>query len=90
MTTDNDTPVAPGVKGDSFVSLPANVGGTPVETGSGTRTTEEEEEFVENDDLTLGDNDDYSLSEKRVHCCGGHNLQVHCSACKAVLAFYAG
>ena len=43
--------------------------------GAGTRTTEIEEE-VDNGDLTLDDNDDYSLSEKMVHFCGGHILQV--------------
>lgn len=83
MTTDDDTPVAP-VQGDSFSSLPpANVGDTPLgSTG--------EEEFVENYDLTYDDHDAYNLSQKMVHYCGGHILPVHWSACKAVLAFYAG
>jgi hypothetical protein len=88
---DDDTfsPVAPGVQDhDSFASLSASVEGT-APLGAGTRTSEGEE-CVDNYDLTLDDNDEYSLSEKMVHYCGGHILQVHWSACKAVLAFYAG
>ena len=87
-TADDDTPVAPGVQDDSFASLPANIGGT-APLGAGTRTMEEEE-FVDNYDLTLDNNDEYSLSDKMFHYCGGHILQVHWSACKAVLAFYTG
>jgi hypothetical protein len=82
MTTDDDTPAA-AILGGSLASVTANVGGTPVGTSM-------EEEFVDNYDLTLGDNDDYTLSDKMVHYCGGQILQVHWSACKAVLAFYAG
>ncbi len=41
-------------------------------------------------DLTLDVTDEYSLSEKMVHYCGGQILQVHWAACKAVLAFFAG
>ena len=80
MTTDNDTP-AVAILGSLFASVAANVSGTPVETSM-------EEEFVDNDNLTLGNNDDYTLSDKMVHYCGGQILQVHWSACKAVLAFY--
>ena len=63
-TADDDTPVAPGVQDDSVACLPANVGGTgPVGAGTRTRTrtrTTEEEEFVDNYDVTLDDNDEYS------------------------------
>ena len=45
---------------------------------------------MENYDLTYDDHDAYNLSQKMVHYCGGHILPVHWSACKAVLAFYAG
>ena len=83
MTTDDDTPAA-AIVGGSFASVTANVGGTHVGTSM-------EEELVDkNYDLTLGDNDDYTLSDKMVHYCGGQILQVHWRACKAVLAFYAG
>ena len=88
--TDDDIPgISPVHQGDSSASLPANVG---IPIGTRARMSEKEEgESVDNYDLTLGDNDDYSLSEKMVHYCGGgHILPVHWSACKAVLAFYAG
>ena len=45
---------------------------------------------MDNYNLTLGHNDDYNLSDQMVHYCGGHILQVHWTAYKAVLAFYAG
>ncbi|KAI2502809.1 hypothetical protein MHU86_11633 [Fragilaria crotonensis] len=78
MTTDGaDKSISPVHQGDSSASL-VNV------------EDEQEGEFVDNYDLTLGDNDDFSLSEKMVHYCGGQILQVRWSACKAVLAFYAG
>ena len=49
-----------------------------------------DEEFVDNYEMLTGNNDQYSLSEKMVHHCGGAILPVHWCACKAVLAFYAG
>jgi hypothetical protein len=83
MTTDDeDTPVDP-VEDDRFASNPTHIGGTHLGSTDGP-------EFVENYDLTLDDTDEYSLSEKMVHYCGGQILQVHWAACKAVLAFFAG
>lgn len=50
--------------------------------------------FVDNYDLLMGGKggnfDKYSLSDQMVHFCGGHISRVHLTACKAVLAFYAG
>jgi hypothetical protein len=76
MRTDYDTPAA-ATLGGSFASVTANVGGTSVGMSM-------EEEFVNNYDLTLGNNDNYTLSDKMVHYCGGQILQVHWSACKAM------
>ena len=49
-----------------------------------------DEEFIDNYEMLTGNNDQYSLSEKMVHYCGGAILPVHWCACKAVLAFHAG
>jgi len=49
-----------------------------------------DEEFVDNYKMLTGNTDEYSLSEKMVHHCGGAILPVHWVACKAVLVFYAG
>ena len=49
-----------------------------------------DEEFVDNYKMLTGNSDQYSLSEKMVHHCGGAILPVHWTACKAVLAFHAG
>lgn len=51
--------------------------------------------FVDNYELLgAGDGcnnfDKYSLSDQMVHFCGGQILRVHLTACKAVIAFYAG
>lgn len=50
--------------------------------------------FVDNYDLMMrgeeGNFEKYSLSEQMVHFCGGIISRVHWTACKAVLAHYAG
>ena len=49
--------------------------------------------FVDNFDLMGGEGgnfDKYSLSDQMVHFCGGLISRLHLTACKAVLAFYAG
>ena len=46
--------------------------------------------FVDNYDLDCEGGDDYTLSQKMVHFCGGIILSEHWAACKAVLCFYAG
>ena len=64
----------------------------PPAEGAGTPGGAElfDEEFVDNYEMLTGNTDQYSLSEKMVHHCGGAILPVHWVACKAVLAFYAG
>ena len=49
-----------------------------------------DEEFDATYKILIGNTDQYSLSEKMVHHCGGAILPVHWVACKAVLAFYTG
>ncbi len=49
--------------------------------------------FVDNYDLMGGEGgyfDKYLLSDQMVHFCGGLITRLHLTACKAVLAFYAG
>ena len=46
--------------------------------------------FIDNYDLDCEGGDDYTLSQKMVHYCGGVILSEHWSACKAVLCFHAG
>ena len=49
--------------------------------------------FVNNYDLMGGEGgnfDKYSLSDQMVQFCGGLISRLHMTACKAVLAFYAG
>ena len=47
-------------------------------------------EFLDNYDLDGEGGDDYTLSQKLVHYCGGNITQTHWIACKACLAFFAG
>ena len=50
----------------------------------------DDDDFIDNYDMLTGNEEQYSLSEKMVHHCGGAILPVHWVACKAVLAFAAG
>ena len=61
-----------------------------VAQGGAPATDDFDEEFIDNYEMLTGDNDQYTLSEKMVHHCGGAILPVHWTACKAVLAFHAG
>jgi hypothetical protein len=74
-----------------FLSFMSTESAPPAE-GAGTPGGVElfDEEFVDNYKMLTGNTDQYSLSEKMVHHCGGAILPVHWVACKAVLAFYAG
>ena len=50
-----------------------------------------DQEFLDNYDLDAKSGDEYTLSQKMVHYCGGCILlPVHWIACKAILAFHAG
>ena len=49
-----------------------------------------DQEFMDNYDLDAEGGDEYTLSQKMVHYCGGCILPIHWTACKAVLAFNAG
>ena len=46
--------------------------------------------FIDNYNLDCEGGDDYTLSQKMVHYCGGIILSEHWAACKAVLCFQAG
>ena len=82
MTTENLPPIA-------------TVGGPPTATGGTILNVPIEaavfdQEFLDNYDLDAEGGDDYTLSQKMVHCCGGNITQTHWIACKACLAFFAG
>ena len=49
-----------------------------------------DQEFLDNYDLDVEGADDYTLSQKMVHYCGGNITPSHWIACKACLAFFAG
>jgi hypothetical protein len=49
-----------------------------------------DDNFSDSYDLITDNDDKYSLCEKMVHSCGGCVTPVHWTACKYVLAFYAG
>ena len=49
-----------------------------------------DQEFLDNYDLDVEGDDDYTLSQKIVHYCGGIITPSHWIACKACLAFFAG
>ena len=82
MTTENLQPVA-------------TVGGPPTATGGTILVVPAEaavfdQEFLDNYDLDAEGGDEYTLSQKMVHYCGGIITQTHWIACKACLAFFAG
>ena len=82
MTTENLPPVA-------------TAGGPPTATGGTILVVPAEaaafdQEFLDNYDLDAEGGDDYTLSQKMVHYCGGNITQTHWIACKACLAFFAG
>jgi hypothetical protein len=73
----------------------ATVGGPPTATGGTilnvrTEAAVFDQEFLDNYDLDADGGDDYTLSQKMVHYCGGNITQTHWIACKACLAFFAG
>ena len=83
MTTKNVPPVA-------------TAGGPPTATSGTILVVEPAEaavfdlEFLDNYNLDAEGGDDYTLSQKMVHYCGGNITQTHWIACKACLAFFAG
>ena len=48
------------------------------------------QDFLDNYDLDAEGGDEYTLSQKMAHYCGGAITQDHWPACKAVLCFHAG
>jgi hypothetical protein len=73
----------------------ATVGGPPTATGGtilnvSTEAAVFDQEFLDNYDLDAEGGDEYTLSQKMVHYCGGNITQTHWIACKACLAFFAG
>jgi hypothetical protein len=82
MTTENLPPVV-------------TAGGPPTATGGTILVVPAEaavfdQEFLDNYDLDVEGGDEYTLSQKMVHFCGGIITQTHWIACKACLAFFAG
>ena len=82
----------------SIENLPpvATAGGSPTATGGTILDVPAEaavfdQEFLDNVvDLDAEGGDDYKLSQKMVHYCGGNITQTQWIACKACLAFFAG
>ena len=75
----------------------ATVGGPPTATGGTVLHVPAEaavfdQEFLDNYDLVDIEqgSDDYTLSQKMIHFCGGVITQSHWITCKAGLAFFAG
>ena len=73
----------------------ATAGGPPTATGGTILVVPAEaaafdQEFLDNYDLDAEGGDDYTLSQKMVHYCGGNITQTHWIACKACLEFFAG
>ena len=83
MTTENLPPVA-------------TAGSPPTATGGSTilvvpaEAAVFDQEFLDNYDLDAEGGDDYTLSQKMLHYCGGNITQTHWIACKACLALFAG
>jgi hypothetical protein len=50
----------------------------------------EASDFLDNYELDAEGGDEYTLSQKMAHYCGGAITQEHWAACKAVLCFHAG
>jgi hypothetical protein len=83
------TSVAPG--GAGVPGVPAVVLNNdylpPLDDSGGTLTGQD---FLDNYDLDAEGGDEYTLSQKMAHYCGGAITQDHWPACKAVLCFHAG
>ena len=82
VSTENLPPVA------TARSAPTATGGTILNVPAEAAVFDQE--FLDNYDLDAEGGDDYTLSQKMVHYCGGNITQTHWIACKACLAFFAG
>ena len=85
MSTKNLPPVAtaggpPTATGGTILNVPAEA------------AVFDQQEFLDNYDLDAEGGDNYTLTQKIVHYCGGNITQTHWIACKAclALAFFAG